>query len=164
MKASIDATKLAPAGAIRWRIVPLTLTPRTDAGYSLDDCLARVNDPKASPVQKLYSGAVCAAFHQRAEQPFELSCLEIGKVSIVHLPGEPMILFQLYAQRLKPESFVAVAGYGDCACGYICSEKAFSDNAGYEQTASNSTPDSESLLKKTIAALLGVEENVEFDP
>ena len=54
------------------------------------------------------------AFLERSEQPIELSSLEIGGVHIVHLPGEPMIGFQLFAQGLKPADFVAVAGYGDC--------------------------------------------------
>ena len=44
----------------------------------------------------------------------------MGTVHIVHLPGEPMICFQLFAQGVKPADFVAVAGYGDVGCGYIC--------------------------------------------
>ena len=94
------------------------------------------------------------AFHQRSRQPIELSSLEIGNVHIVHLPGEPMVCFQLFAQGLRPADFVAVAGYGDGGTGYICPEKAFSEG-GYEPTASNVKPESEALLKKAIAALLG---------
>ncbi len=157
MKAAIAATKLVPAGTVRWRIYPLLLTRRTDPGYSPADCLARLNDPKAGPVTRLYAGAVRTAFHRRSKRPIELSCLEIGDVSILNLPGEPMICFQLFAQSLKPKSFVAVAGYGDGGPGYLCPEKAFSDNGGYEQTASNVKPESEKLLKKAIAALLGVD-------
>ena len=33
----------------------------------------------------------------------ELNSLEIGNVHVVHLLGEPLIAFQLYAQGLKPE-------------------------------------------------------------
>ena len=157
MKASIAATKLAPAGEVRWRTYPLLLTPRTDPGYSLADCLAHMKNPKASPSSRLYGGAMRAAFHQRSKRPIELSSLEIGDVSILNLPGEPMICFQLFAQSLKPDSFVAVAGDGDGGPGYLCPEKAFSDNGGYEQTASNVKPESETMLKKAIAALLGVD-------
>ncbi|MBN1393604.1 MAG: twin-arginine translocation signal domain-containing protein [Pirellulales bacterium] len=158
MKAAIAATKTAPAGEVRWRTYPLLFKPRTDEGYRLEDCLTRVNDSKASPAQRSYTGAMRAAFHQRKDRPIELSCLEIGDVSILHLPGEPMICFQLYAQELKPDCFVAVAGYGDGGPGYLCPEKVFSDNGGYEQTVSNVVPESDKLLKKAIAALLGIDD------
>jgi hypothetical protein len=34
----------------------------------------------------------------------------------------------LLAQRLRPDSFVCVAGYGECAPGYIPIEKAWAEN------------------------------------
>jgi hypothetical protein len=67
-----------------------------------------------------------------------------------------MIDFQLFAQSLKPSGLVAVAAYGDCCTGYICTEQAFRDG-GYEPTDANVKPESETLLKKAIASLLGVE-------
>ena len=156
MEASIAATRLVPAGPIHWRTCPLLLPPRTDAGFSAEECLARIKDPKTDPVGRLYAGGVRLAFHQRSQNPIELSSLEIGDVHIVHLPGEPCIEFQRFAQGLKPAGFVAVAGYGDGGTGYICPENAYRDG-GYEPTASNVKPESEALVKKAIAALLGVE-------
>ena len=35
------------------------------------------------------------------------------------LPGESYVEYQLAAQRLKPDSFICVAGYGEGATGYI---------------------------------------------
>ena len=156
MEAAIAATKLVPAGPIRWRICPVLFPPRTDPGFSLADSLARLKDPKTPPVLRLYAGALRVAFHQRSQQPIELSSLEIGKLHIVNLPGEPLIEFQLFAQGLKPADFVAVAGYGDCATGYICPAKVYSEG-GYEPTDANVKPESEVLVKKAIATLLGVE-------
>jgi len=74
----------------------------------------------------------------------------------LHLPGEPMVCFQLFAQGLKPLDFVAVAGYGDCGPSYICPEQAHRDG-GYEPTDSNVKPESEALMKKAIATLFGVD-------
>jgi len=34
----------------------------------------------------------------------------------------------LIAQRLRPDSFVCVAGYGECAPGYIPIERAWTEN------------------------------------
>jgi hypothetical protein len=156
MQAAVAATRLVPAGPIRWRTYPLVLPRRTDAGFNLADCLARLNDPQVLPWVRLYGGAVRAAFHQRSGRPIELSSLAIGKVHIVHLPGEPLVDFQLFAQSLKPAEFVAVAGYGDCGPGYICPARAYRDG-GYEPTDSCVTPEAEGLTKKAIAALLGAE-------
>jgi hypothetical protein len=88
--------------------------------------------------------------------PIELCSLQIGPVHVLHLPGEPMVHFQLYAQELMPDEFVAVAGYGDGSPGYICTEKAF-DEGGYEPRASRVAPQSEALVKKAIRQLLGLQ-------
>jgi hypothetical protein len=60
----------------------------------------------------------------------------------------------MYAQHLKPQCFVAVAGYGDCGTGYICPDRAY-DEGGYEPTDTNVGRGSEALLKKAIRQLLG---------
>ena len=93
------------------------------------------------------------AFAQRSKRPIELSALAIGPVRIVHLPGEAMIDFQLFAQSLLPQQFVAVAAYGDCGPAYICTERAFTEG-GYEPTDSLVAPRSESVLKAAIRELL----------
>ncbi len=156
MQASVAATKLVPAESIQWRTYPLVFPRRTDAGFNLADCLACLKDAKVPPVVRFYGGAVRVAFHRRAGRPIELSSLAIGNVHIVHLPGEPLIEFQRFAQAVKPAEFVAVAGYGDCGPGYICPAKAYRDG-GYEPSDSCVKPESEGLVKKALAALLGAE-------
>jgi hypothetical protein len=156
MEASIAATKLASPGPIQWRTYPLVLPRRTNADFTEAACLARMKDPKSTPVAKLYLGAMRAASLRRADQPFELTSLQIGDVHIVHLPGEPMVDFQLSAQRLRPGAFVAVAGYGDNATGYLCTQRAFGEG-GYEPGVSIVKPEAETLLKKALSQLLGVD-------
>ena len=157
MKASVAATTDRPVGEVHWRTCPVRFTPREDAGYNLADCLACLNDPDAMPFDRWFKGAMRANFHRRIDRPIELSSLQIDDVHILHLPGEPMICFQLFAQKLKPSGFVAVAGYGDGGPGYICSADVFKADGGYEQTASNVVPESETVLKSAIATLLGLE-------
>ena len=154
IEAAVAATKLAPAGPVHWRTYSLLMPPRTDAGFTLADSLACLKDPNIPAETRNYSGAMRAAFLQRSRQPIELSSLKIGNVHILHLPGDPMIDFQLFAQGLKPADFVAVAGYGDCGPGYICTEQAHLDG-GFEPTGTNVKPESEALLKKAIVELLG---------
>jgi hypothetical protein len=77
-------------------------------------------------------------------------------IHIVHLPGEPMLEFQLYAQRQRPEAFIAVAGYGDGCTTYICTDQAFAEGA-YEPRAAAVARGSEEILKTAIRQLLGLE-------
>ena len=156
IETSIAATEYAPAETLRWRTCELKMTPRTDEGYSLEECFDAWRNPSSNPIWRMIRGPRRLVFHGRANLPIELSSLQIGGVRILHLPGEPMIRFQLFAQGLKPDDFVAVAGYGDGGPGYLCTKEAF-EEGGYEPTVSNVVPESDVLLNKSIAALLGID-------
>ena len=65
-----------------------------------------------------------------------------------------MVAFQLFAQQARPTDFVAVAGYGDCGCSYLCTDEAIAEG-GYEPTASNGGKGTEAALKRAILTLLG---------
>jgi len=54
---------------------------------------------------------------------------------------------------VRPDRFVAVAGYGEGGPGYICTDEAHAEG-GYEPTQSMVAPPTESLLKSAIAELL----------
>ena len=156
MESAVASTTFAPVGPVTWRTYPLKMKLRTDPGYTPADYRAKMQNPKALSPARIHSMAWRTAFVNRIEQPIQLSSLRIGDVTIVHLPGEPMIEFQLYAQRIMPNRFVAVAGYGDGGCGYVCTEEAF-EEGGYEPTASLVAPKSEAVVKKAIRHLIGVE-------
>ena len=51
---------------------------------------------------------------------------------------------------------MAVAGYGDGGPSYICTDRAYQDRGGYEQTWSLVGP-SEQLLKQAILKVLNAE-------
>jgi hypothetical protein len=155
MAASIAATRLTPAARIRWRTVSLRLPVRTEAGDTAADYRAKMHDPKLS-LPKRVAAARHVVFTERIERPIELSCLEIGPASVVHLPGESLIEFQLYAQQLAPDRCVAVASYGDWGPGYVCTEQAFVEG-GYEPGSCNSGRGTEATLKKAIRQLLAVD-------
>ena len=130
MNASVEATRFSPASALVWRTVALTMPPRPNPA---------ANSP-APPAPRT--------------RPFALSALEIGNISILHLPGEPALEFQLYAQRFRPGRFVAVAECGDSGTGYICTDQMLLEG-GYEPGASRVGPGAEAKLKTAIRQLLG---------
>lgn len=83
-----------------------------------------------------------------------ISCLKIGEVRILGLPGEPFVDYQLSAKAERPDLFVTVAGYGDYAPGYIATDEAYKQG-GYEVSeASGVAPDASNMLMGAIRKLL----------
>jgi putative membrane-bound dehydrogenase-like protein len=156
MTAAIDATIYEPLREFGWRTCPLVLPRRDDPDFTAKVCLERIRDPQSSPVQKLYRSAMRVSSLHRAAEPIVLGCLEAGNARILHLPGEPLLDFQLYAQRICPDRFVAVAGYGDNTTGYIPPAAEFAAG-GYEPSVAICKPEAEVLIKRGMADLLQVE-------
>jgi DNA-binding beta-propeller fold protein YncE len=132
---SIASLKPHPVAPMQWSVEPVRFPFRTDDAFSEATSRRILRDPDASESQTR-KAAIALAWIERArsERPVELSCLSIGQVQMLHLPGEPFVQFQLTAQQMRPNSFVCVAGYGDCGMGYIGGERIFTDRGGYEQT------------------------------
>jgi hypothetical protein len=107
---------------------------------------------KAS-VSKRSIAAIKLTWLDRIEKPVEVSRLRLGEVQMIHLPGEPFIHYQLFAQQQRPDNFVCVAGYGDGGMGYIPMKKDF-DAGGYEPTMSFVSPECEQQLSSAIKELL----------
>ncbi|MDW8038376.1 MAG: hypothetical protein RMI90_10095 [Thermoguttaceae bacterium] len=152
MEDSIAATRWEPAGKIEWKTLPVKLPARTDR--LMEQSRRNLEDPKAPMLTRIYA-ACRVAYAQRADRPIDISLVQIGPAWILHLPGECMIEFQLYAQSLVPDRFLAVAAYGDDGTSYICTENSYKEG-GYEPSASNLAPEAERLLKQAIRTLLGV--------
>lgn len=152
MQASVAATTYNPAQDVCWRSAPLRFAPRDDAQYNVKDSDAAMRDPAKTPLQRLI-GAMFLSWVARIDRPIDLTMMRLGDVAFVHLPGEPMIEFQLYAQELLPDAFVAVAGYGDCGPAYICPDRVYAEG-GYEATASHSAPGAEALFRDAIKELM----------
>ena len=154
MAASASSTTYVRAERFEWRRLGLQLTPREDGAFSEAQSRARMQDEKAAVLAR-HDGATVLAFKARRRAPLELSALQIGEVRILHLPGEMMIDYQLFAQQLCPNDFVAVAAYGDCGPGYVCLERSFGEG-GYEPTSSLVVPGSEGPTRDAIRRLLDV--------
>jgi hypothetical protein len=85
----------------------------------------------------------------------DLQCLRLGEARVLHMPGELCVEYQLAAQQMRPDLFVAMAAYGEYAPGYICTEIAYSQG-GYEasQRASLVAPHVEHVLNAAMRKLL----------
>lgn len=151
MAAAAAQTSYRPVSQIKWRTQPLRLPLRTDAGYTVEENRARMCDPAATAIIRIRA-ATRVAFAERIDEPITLSLLQFDEVSILNLPGECMVEFQLFAKKLRPDRFVAVAAYGDLGPGYICTKESFSEG-GYEPSASRAGREAEGVLKEAIRRL-----------
>ncbi|UCF39335.1 MAG: hypothetical protein JSU96_06600 [Acidobacteriota bacterium] len=117
---------------------------------------ARLNDSSASAEERL-SAAGSLAWLERTERgdETEVSCLKLGPSRILHMPGELFVEYQLAAQEMRRDLFVAMAAYGDYAPGYIGTKIAYQEG-GYETRPGVSlvAPDVEAVLTAAIRRLL----------
>lgn len=155
MKASAAATEYGPIASIEWRTVDVKLPPKNVPGYNPETFRKALLDPDQKPSRRIWAARRMAFFER--EEPITISSLAMGDVYVVHLPGEPMLEFQLFAQRQRPDAFVAVAGYGDGSPSYICTAQSFEEGA-YEPGAAAVGPGAEKILKAAMRKLMGTEE------
>jgi hypothetical protein len=156
MTRSVGNIRKQPLSRIRWKTLDVRFPIRFDGPFSETASRRVLGDPRAPFGSRL--NAAWALVRATSNQPIQLSCLAMGSIRVLHLPGEPFVEYQLWAQHRRPELFVAVAGYGDCTTGYICTNQAYPDHGGYEQTESFVGP-SEEILKGAIGRLLAETES-----
>lgn len=109
------------------------------------------------PSPALYVQAAQLAFVERRQQqaPTDLSCLRLGNIRILHLPGELFVEYQLAARLMRPDLRVAMAAYGDYGPQYIGTEIAYG-LGGYETEPRSSgvDPSVQGVLLPAIQRLL----------
>lgn len=156
MQHAWEATKKIPlnAASCEWRVQPVKVpvAPYLEA----KKLRATLENAQATEGERL-TAASKLAFVLRREQgiPIELSCLKLGDVYVVHMPGELFVEYQLAAQQMRPNDSVCMAAYGDVSPGYIGTEIAYSQG-GYETqpSSSNTAPHVERVLLDGLRALL----------
>ncbi len=150
------ATKKVAVKGWSWRIEPIVLPPRTEASFGEEISTRDLNDPKQTKARR-NNAAYQLAWIKRKTTPIEITSLAFGDaIATLHLPGEPFIEFQLAAQKLRKDSSIFVAGYGDGGPGYIPTADAYLQ-AGYEPTVALASPAAEAILLRAIAKVLTVE-------
>lgn len=155
MKQAWDSQQKVPLAArdVRWATTPVALPVRESLQEQA--LLEKLADPN-QPVRARLRAARDLTFVRRMNrgQRIPLSCLQLGTASVLHLPGELFVEYQLAAQQMRPGQFVAVAAYGDYGPGYIGTEVAYRQG-GYETgPVSRVAPEVESCLLTAIRRLL----------
>jgi hypothetical protein len=155
MKAAFEATKTSPIKStdLRWRVKPVSLP----VASHLDIAALRetIADEKADARARLRAARDLAwAARALAGSKIDITCLTLGPIAVLHMPGELFVEYQLAAQKMRPDSPVLMAAYGDYGPGYIGLAHSYSQG-GYETgPVSRVAPEVEDVLVGAMKELL----------
>ena len=139
---------LTPAD-VEWRTTDISLPAKY--GMFKDEARAAAADTKRPSNERIAAiGKYVRA--QALEDGTTLVVLRLGPAYSVHIPGESFVQYQLGAQAIRPNDFVAMAAYAE-GLGYIGNEKAYGEG-GYEITVSQTTLAAEKVIMDGIRKLL----------
>jgi hypothetical protein len=127
MVAAWKDTRRHPLETMRFSSTPVRLEPRDGPGFTVADLQKKLTT-ETKPFQQCLA-AMGLSWRKRADagHRIQLPLLDLGSAQLLVLPGEAYVEYQLAAQRMRPDSFVLVAGYGEGATGYIPTEKHFEE-------------------------------------
>jgi len=139
---------LTPAD-VEWRTTDISLPAKY--GAFKDEARAVAADTKRPNAERI--AAISKYTRAQAlEEGTTLAVLRLGNAYSVHIPGESFVEYQLGAQAIRPNDFVAMAAYAE-GLGYIGHERAYGEG-GYEITVSQTTLTAEKVMMDGLRKLL----------
>jgi len=144
--------KPEPVRSAKWSTHELL--PQVNPAFTLESELAHVAKKENAAANRIRP-AMRAAWIKRLERrvPIVLSALHVNSLTLLHLPAESFVEYQLRAQQLAPGRFVATAAYGDGGPWYIPTQEAF-PQGGYEVSVANCAPSMDPAMTEGITQLL----------
>lgn len=138
---------------IRWTTSPILFRPRED--LDLDRIRAIAIDPSQTPNKRNHSAMIYGWLERCVKRkPIQLTRLDLAEdVTILGLPAETFVEYQLEAQQSLPARFLATAAYGDGGPWYIPLTRSFGEG-GYEPSVALVSTTTEPMYRKAIADLL----------
>lgn len=152
MVAADTNARLSRLESGEWTTMPISFRVRED--LDLETLGAIVSDPAQSVVDRHRNALTMAWLKRQASgRPVLLSKLRLPGVTLLHLPGETFVEYQLYAQSIQKGIPLATAAYGDDGPWYIPLRKSY-EEGGYEPSVSFVSPSTEDGYRNAIAELL----------
>ncbi len=142
-----------PLESIGWKSSPFVFDPRED--LDLGRIVSRLSVPDQSVSARNHLAMSYGWLKRCATgRPILLSRLDLGPAtSVLHLPAETFVEYQLEAQKALPDRFLATAAYGEGGPWYIPLERSFREG-GYEPTAAHVSARTEPKYRQAITDLL----------
>ena len=150
---SEEKLKLQTIESMVWRTADLLPTPR--ASLDIKQLESQIRN-KANSVVNRNRPSFMWSWLRRLKQktPIVLSSLELNNTRLLHLPAECFIEYQLRAQEIGGEKFVATAAYGDGGPWYIPVKEEYT-KGGYEVRVAFSEPSIDDALTEGMRRLVG---------
>jgi len=121
-----------PLENVDLRVAPLRFVPKSFGGYSEEDARKTLADATVKTFTRNLA-AMALSYRKRVEagQPIDVPVVDFGKAKFLVMPGESFVQYQITAQGMSPDAPVVVAGFGECAPGYI--PTAIASTEGYNE-------------------------------
>ncbi len=151
--ASEKNLKPEPIERVTWQTQ--SILPPAREGFTIKQLARQISDKKQRVVNR-NRPSYRLAWMQRVQKkmpPIVLSSLHINDVSLLHLPAEMFIEYQLRAQQTAPKQFVATGAYGDGGPWYIPVKEEYA-NGGYEVSVAFCDPEVDPIISKAMKSLL----------
>jgi len=156
LEAAWNSTRKTPVNTadVRWSIESVALPPSAN----LDEAALETQVSGSAPkVDSILGAAMQLAWLRRCKSGhrIDVAALHLGDVTILHLPGELFVEYQLAAKAMQPHRHIVMAAYGDYGPGYIGTAKSYPEG-GYETQPNSSfvAPEVEPVLMGAIERLL----------
>ena len=123
-------TKKQSLKQLEFRNAELFLKPRDHPGFTEGDFEKKLGKGVNHWQQCLAAMGLSWLRRCKKGQPIDVPLIDFGPAQFLLLPGESYVEFQLAAQKMRPNSFVLVAGYGEGGTGYVPTEKHWEEKDG----------------------------------
>ena len=141
-----------PVENVRWRTAEML--PAARATLSADALYQQISDSQNSVVNRNRPSYMLSWLRRLEKQtPIVLSALHVGEISMLHLPAESFIEYQLRAQQMGDGQFVATAAYGDGGPWYIPIAEEY-PNGGYEVSVAFCDSEIDAVMTSGMESLL----------
>ena len=84
----------------------------------------------------------------------DVPVLDFGFAALTLLPAEAYVEYQLLAQQMRPKDFIVVLGYGECAPGYIPTERHWKERDGNLSDWCWVAPGAEEIMERALRKAL----------
>lgn len=155
MKRARAAERKFAVERIDWRVDAVTLPVRSGPNFSESAILRVLDDSKQIPRDRSNAARYLSWLRlAKRGRKIDLTALHCGPLTLLHLPGELFVEYQLAAQKEKAANTVAMAAYGDYGPMYIGTRASYAEG-GYETgPVSRVAPEVEDVLLSAVRRLV----------
>lgn len=141
-----------PIDSVAWKTHDIL--PPLNPAFDEEQLMAGISNRKNRVVARNRPSYTVAFIRRvQAKIPITLSALHVNNVSLLHLPAESFVEYQLRAQATASDRFVACAAYGDGGPWYIPTKEAY-PQGGYAVSVAWCAPEMDQMLCDGVQSLL----------